>query len=69
MFVEGRGSVKQPCRVGEGVNKTVSKAEKRWGDVAYLVATAGQSFPCEGYTNIVEALINSGDLTPHPRLL
>ena len=47
---------------------SVGKAEEKRGDVAYLVASAVQSFPCQGNTNTVEALMNSWDLTPHWRL-
>ena len=32
------------------------------GDVAYLVATGIQSFPCSGNTNARETLIDPGDL-------
>ena len=56
-------------RVKGGFSKlSVGKAEEKRGDVAYLAATAIQSFPCQGNinTNLVEALVNSGDLTPYP---
>jgi len=60
ILVRSRNSRKQASAglVRGSTARSVGKAEEKRGDVAYLVATAVQSFPCQGNTNTVEALMN-----------
>ena len=44
------------------------KAKEKCGGVAYLVATVIQSFPFQGISGSVEALMNTRDLTPQALL-
>lgn len=53
------------CVSGEFVKLSVGIAEEKRGGVASYVATALQSFPCQGNITPVEALMDSGNLIPH----
>ena len=47
-------------RTNEGIKLSFGKAEEMRGDVASVVATCVQSFPCQGRFKAIEALIYTG---------
>jgi len=59
------------CKSIRGIYKTVGIAVEKRGGVARFVATinAAQSSPCQGNTNLVEALGNFHNLTLQHRFL